>query len=671
MVHLCIMEKLNLLLQTNFLEMNICFRKRFLLIFCLILSDIIASGQFKSHITVNIDQVYYQDGTLTVKYELLNSKELDKIRVWVDVFNSKNDTIKGRSWQGDINKTLQGKGLKTASWDLFKDNISIVDSLAIKISATVENRFYLDDPLVVSTLFPGWGDYKIKHRKPYWIYGAIGYSFVGASVGSYYSAKNNYDKYLVANSIADKDKYFESAVLNKNLSYVFLGAAGLVWAMDYIGLVKRKKEIEKMWRKNAPIIENPDIPSFRIVSSLSARVFVNTLLTNLEVVETTINYKDLDENNCLDAFEEGTVRFSLYNKGPARAVNFYAKIISKDKHSKVSFPDSVLIGPIGINQSRLIEIPIRASKEISDGVLSFEIMISARNNYPVKPFSISVTSCSFNYQSEVSESELVADIHTNVPVLQPDGKERFALIIGNEGYSNEYTGLSRNFNVPFARYDALAFKKYAIQVLGVKEQNVILLLDAKRKEMSENILVLSERVKQMKNQAELIFYYAGHGLSDTFTTAPYLIPVDISPKNLENAFSLDSLYKRITDSKSVRSMVVIDAAFNNSGRIMGLRGPSAGRIEHRPEVIPTNSVVFTATWKFGDIYPIPDKKHGLFTYTFLKVLQETKGKLSFMQLDNRINSSLLSYVKNPTENRSISTYYSKDISDIWQRWMVR
>jgi hypothetical protein len=104
---------------------------------------------------------------------------------------------------------------------------------------------------------------------------------------------------------------------------------------------------------------------------------------------------------------------------------------------------------------------------------------------------------------------------------------------------------------------------------------------------------------------------------------------------------------------------------------MGLRGPSAGKIEHRPEVIPTNTVVFTAVWKFGDIYMNQEIKHGLFTYTFLKILQETKGKLSYMQLDNRINSSLLSYVKNPTENRSISTYYSKDISDIWQRWMVR
>ena len=218
----------------------------------------------------------------------------------------------------------------------------------------------------------------------------------------------------------------------------------------------------------------------------------------------------------------------------------------------------------------------------------------------------------------------------------------------------------------------LAFKKYAINVLGVKEQNIILLLDAKKKEMYENILVLSDRVKQLKNKAELIFYYAGHGLADTITTAPFLLPVDISPNNLNRGISLDSLYiKKFTDSKSVRSIVFIDASFNNGGRQMGLRGPSANKIQHRPEVIPSNTVVFSAVWKQSDIYLNNVQHHGLFTYAVLKTLKDSKGKISLLQFDNAVNNEMLAYIKSPNENRATTTQFSKDISDIWPNWIIR
>ena len=82
-------------------------------------------------------------------------------------------------------------------------------------------------------------------RKPYWVYGAVGYSLIGASLGMYFSASSNYNSYLSANTIAGKDKFYNKAVFNRNLSYAFLGAAGVVWAIDYIGLVKRKREIKK------------------------------------------------------------------------------------------------------------------------------------------------------------------------------------------------------------------------------------------------------------------------------------------------------------------------------------------------------------------------------------------------------------------------------------------
>ena len=106
------------------------------------------------------------------------------------------------------------------------------------------------------------GDYQIKPKKPYWIYGLVGYSFVGASVGMYYNSINNYDKYLEANTISEKNDYYQNALNSKNLSYAFIGVAGLVWAIDYIGIIKRKKEIKGIMEKKCSLPGKSKYPRF-------------------------------------------------------------------------------------------------------------------------------------------------------------------------------------------------------------------------------------------------------------------------------------------------------------------------------------------------------------------------------------------------------------------------
>jgi hypothetical protein len=644
--------------------------KKTLIIYFLFLASS-ACGQFKSHIQVVVDEAKYKNGNFIVKYNINNAKKNDRVRVWIDVFNSKKDTIRARSWKGDVNRFVAGGGEKVAIWNVFADEFDIIDSLTIKVSATVENRFYLDDPLILSTVYPGWGDYRIKQKKPYWIYGALGYSFLGGAVASYFSASNNYNNYLNAGTISDKNNYYNKAVMNRNLSYVFLGAAGVMWAVDYFGLIKRKRKIKKDWKKNRPVKETPTIPSLKIVSALSEKEFVNTSLTTLQVVENSISYKDKDENYCLDAFEKGYIEFKLLNHGPARASKFYAKLESSDTTKKVEFPDSVEIGTIGVNQERIVRVPIVASKDIVNGNFVVNVNVSAVHNNPVKPFGVTVSTCKFKYQQEISKYEFSSDIDKDIPILPYKGPERFALIIGNEGYANEKTRLSRNFNVPYARHDAMTFKKYAKNVLGVKEENIIFLLDATKKEMRESILSISDQVGKVKSQAELIFYYAGHGLADTNTLAPYLIPVDVSPDNLDNAISVEFLYKKIWESRSAKSMVVLDASFNNGGRRIGLRGPSVRKINPRKEVISGNTVVFNAVSERYTANTYEDMRHGLFTYYFLKVLKETKGKVDYLRLANSVRANVSERAVSSGKEQVPIALVSVAVRDIWQDWYVR
>lgn len=627
--------------------------------------------QFKSRINININDIIFKKGNLIVNYEIGNAKTNDEIRVWIDVFNSKKDTIYAKSWSGDINKNLIGGGEKVAIWNVFNDRIEFIDSITVKISATVEGGFYLDDPVILSTIYPGWGDYKIKPKGAYWLYGALGYSLIGASIGTYYSASNNYQNYINANSIEDKDSFYGKATLNKNLTYAFLGAAGVVWILDYVGIFNRKKEIKKSWKKALPMKENPNIPSFKIHSAISKSVIVNTSLTALQLVEGSLKYVDLDENNCLDAFEQGYIEFKLLNYGPARAVNFYAKIDNISPNESIGFPDSIKIGNIAVNEERLVRFPIKASGIIKNGSIDLRLKVSAFLNIAVPTFNLKITTCEFNYQKQIAENELKSDIDLSIPVVPARGKERFALIIGNEGYANELTGLSKNFNVPFARHDAIIFKKYAMNVLGIKESNIIFLTDASKKEMYESILTISDQVEKVKDGAELVFYYSGQGLSDTNTLAPYLMPVDVLPTDAANGISLDFLYKKMWESRSNKSILILDASFNNGGRNIGLRGPSAGKIVPRREVISGNTVVFSAVSENYSSNAYAEMKHGLFTYYFLKGIKDSGGNINIKQLDNLVKVSVSEKAILLGIQQTPITMVSVAVNDIWQEWTIR
>lgn len=633
-----------------------------------------AQGQFKSRISLEITDVKFNRSNLIVKFNINNSRQKDKIRVWINVFNSKNDTIFAKSWKGDVNKFISGGNDKVAIWNIKNDGFDIIDSVSIKVSASVQNSFYFDNPFILSTIFPGWGDYQIKSRKPYWIYGALAYSFVGTSIYLNNSAANNLYTYKnIKTNPSDKDIYFNKAKTQNILSYAFIGAAGVIWAIDYIGLIKRTRQIKKSWKKNYPIKETPNIPNFKIVTALSPRIFINTNLTNLLLVDNSLFYIDKDENYCLDAFEQGFITFKLKNLGPAKAVNFYAAVESSDTTGNIKFPKRIKIDNIPIHQSKLVKIPIIATKNINNGVSEFSISVGAEYNNPVPKFKLKITTCKFHYNEKINRQMLISDIDKNIPVVSQPNIGKYALIIGNEGYANELTGLSHNFNVPYARNDAIIFKEYAIKILGVPENNITLLLDANKKEMHENILTLSKQVSKIKgkDKAQLIFYYAGHGLADTATKAPYLIPVDIPPTQINDAIPMEFLYKKIWESRSSKSLVVIDASFNNGGKKIGLRGPSINNVNPRKEVISGNTVVFMAISEKHTSNTYPEKKHGLFTYYFLKILKESNGKMNLLTLSNSIKANVSLKANELGHHQLPIALVSIAIRDIWQDWKVQ
>lgn len=268
-------------------------------------------------------------------------------------------------------------------------------------------------------------------------------------------------------------------------------------------------------------------------------------------------------------------------------------------------------------------------------------------------------------------AKILSDVDQNIPESKTQYPFRFALIIGNEDYSTFQTDLSSEVDVAFAKNDAAIFKEYVVKTLGVPETNVQLLLNATAGQMRQALAKLNKLAEKSAGQAELIFYYAGHGLPDEITKDPYLIPVDVSGSSLQYGLKVTDVYKSLTQFNTQRVTVFMDACFSGGARGQGLISARGVKIKPKEEPLNGKLVVFTASSGDQSSLPYKDKGHGIFTYFLLKKLQESKGAATYKELSDYLKSqvSLQSVVINSKE-QDPQTNISTSAGPVWEKWKL-
>jgi hypothetical protein len=269
------------------------------------------------------------------------------------------------------------------------------------------------------------------------------------------------------------------------------------------------------------------------------------------------------------------------------------------------------------------------------------------------------------------QADLASDVDVNIPT-NPTVPNRFALVIGNEDYASYQTSVGAEVNVAYAINDASAFKEYCIKTLGVEERNVFFLTNATSASMLQNIDLVCKIAKALNGRAELIFYYAGHGLPDEVTKEPYLIPVDVSAVNLASAIKLGNIYKKFGESGAKKVTVFLDACFSGGGREAGLLSARGVKVKAKEEVAQGNLVVFSASTGEQSSLPYKDKRHGMFTYFLLKKLQDTKGQISYDQLYNDLKDNVtIESLRTNYKEQTPQVNVSPSVSTSWKGWQAK
>ena len=238
----------------------------------------------------------------------------------------------------------------------------------------------------------------------------------------------------------------------------------------------------------------------------------------------------------------------------------------------------------------------------------------------------------------IQVASLRSDVDKEIPNGLTPKLNRYALIIGNEDYSSKQVGLEKEVNVDFAANDARVFAEYTEKVLGYPKENIHLFIDATKRTMNVEIQLLVKKA-QAQGDAEILFYYSGHGLPEEVTREPFLIPVDVNGMQVQDGISMIEVYNQFSESGAKKCIVILDACFSGGGRNKELVAMKAIRVPAKFDEIPGNILVLASSSGTQSSAVYKEKQHGYFTYFLLKNLKETKGKTT-------IENSMLEVTKN-------------------------
>ena len=440
--------------------------------------------------------------------------------------------------------------------------------------------------------------------------------------------------------------------------------------------------------KNGSIEFNINVTEWKGFNPTPIKLTVNTQefkKPNLVYIESGIKELMGNSNNIIENNEIIEVSALIQNKGQGVSDSTQVLFAINDANIITTTPGKLnqKIGVINPGESKTITFAFTVNNEYSgDNSLPIDVVLSEKfNSYGGKfPIGLDLKKVSLaaqnikvegEYSKEklISEVSLTSEIDKNIPEDTLKNAKRYALIIGNENYSKYQTGLNSESNVDYAANDATTFAKYAEKTLGVPKENITLLVDAIGSKMKSEIEKICKIAEYSNGEAEIIFFYAGHGFPDEETNEGYIIPVDITGANVKEGIMLTKLYQQLTKNPVKRVTVFLDACFSGGGRNAGLLAARGVKIKPKEGLIEGNLVVFSASSGDQTSLPYKDKAHGMFTYFLLKKIQETKGNINYKDLADFIKKEVqLNSIIINSKDQNPDVLYNPQIEEQWENW---
>ena len=113
--------------------------------------------------------------------------------------------------------------------------------------------------------------------------------------------------------------------------------------------------------------------------------------------------------------------------------------------------------------------------------------------------------------------------------------------------------------------------------------------------------------------------------------------------------------------------MVLDACFSGTRRNgeMILDGTRSVKIKPKEETVIGNVIVISATDGYQVAQPLREQQHGLFTYWFLKTLQENNGNITLDEWFNKTKRTVTKEAMLKSSEQTPTVTTSTDFENIW------
>lgn len=249
-------------------------------------------------------------------------------------------------------------------------------------------------------------------------------------------------------------------------------------------------------------------------------------------------------------------------------------------------------------------------------------------------------------QTQFDQPEgLSVDIWQDIPVTKTKNSSAVAVIIGIRDYA------SRDIpRVEYAKRDAALMREYLIKVLGYDPKNILPQNPEELMTVGNMKSLLRQKLPSYvkpDGSSDIFIYYTGHGAPSTTSQQPFFVPYDCDPNfvSVDNAYPMNDFYADIAKIAAKKKTVVIDACFSgqagDGSAIIKNASPVLFKVDN-PLLTDANTLLFQSSEASQVSNWYPEKKHGMFTYFFLKGLKgeadmNKDGSIAAGELEEYIN----------------------------------
>jgi hypothetical protein len=360
--------------------------------------------------------------------------------------------------------------------------------------------------------------------------------------------------------------------------------------------------------------------------------FLNYDIKPKEMARITItdtSLEDDSDNQIIEDNEAAILKVSIRNMGQQSVENIKMELIPKHQNRGISSESSQTVYTLMPEANAELNFRIAANDQVKTGIVNFELILTLDGKeYARKDIELST----FNRGLETVKFASLPDVDINIPSTARRQPNKFALVVGNENYTSAPA-------VPFAKRDAKIFADYLTKTLGIPAENIFLEYDLTKAAFDSRIQRIA-LIPQVNPDAEIIFYYAGHGLPSFETKEQYLIPTDVNESNLKNGIKFNELISSLNANEPKSLLILADACFSGGARTENLLSGRSVRVKPKENHLSANTLILSASSNDQMAKAFFDKKHGLFTYYILLKLQSSKGKVTAVELFDFVKTNV-------------------------------